>query len=143
MRCSHDPDRTRHQSRRAYRRAAAERQRCGRECSACGGGRDSAQDLLPTRCRSSPFAFAAGAGAPPSRPPGCGADEMSEPLVNVITPATEVGLISLEDAKILLGIPASDVSNDEQLQMLIDQNSMQLAMQANRDTFAFEEVEER
>jgi hypothetical protein len=68
---------------------------------------------------------------------------MSEPLVNVITPATEVGLISLEDAKILLGIPASDVSNDEQLQMLIDQNSMQLAMQANRDTFAYEEVEER
>ena len=26
--------------------------------------------------------------------------------------------------------------------MLIDQNSMQLALQANRDTFAFEKVEE-
>lgn len=68
---------------------------------------------------------------------------MAEPLVNVLTPATEVGLISLADAKILLGIPASDVSNDAQLQMLIDQNSMALALQANRDTFAKERVEER
>lgn len=64
------------------------------------------------------------------------------PIVNVLTPATEVGLISLEDAKILLGISAGDTSADEQLQMLIDQNSMQLALQANRDTFAKEKVEE-
>ena len=64
------------------------------------------------------------------------------PIVNVITPATDVGLISLADAKILLGIPAADVSGDAQLQMLIDQNSMQLALQANRDTFALEQVEE-
>jgi hypothetical protein len=68
---------------------------------------------------------------------------MSEPTVNVLVPAVDVGLISLDDAKILLGIPASDVSTDAQLQMLIDQNSMQLALQANRDTFAKEEVEER
>jgi hypothetical protein len=68
---------------------------------------------------------------------------MSEPLVNVLEPATSVGLISLADAKILLGIPAADTSNDAQLQMLIDQNSMQLALQANRDTFAKEKVEER
>jgi hypothetical protein len=68
---------------------------------------------------------------------------MAEPLVNVITPATDVGLISLADAKILLGIPAADTSTDAQLQMLIDQNSMMLALQANRDTFAKEKVEER
>jgi hypothetical protein len=57
---------------------------------------------------------------------------MSEPLVNVITPATSVGLISLDDAKLLLDIPASDTSGDVKLQMLIDQNSMMLAEQANR-----------
>jgi hypothetical protein len=68
---------------------------------------------------------------------------MSEPLVNVITPATSVGLISLEDAKILLKIPTDDVSNDAQLQMVIDQNSMILANKANRDTFATEKVTER
>jgi hypothetical protein len=68
---------------------------------------------------------------------------MSEPLVNVITPATSVGLISLEDAKLLLDIPAADTSGDVKLQMLIDQNSMMLALQANRDTFAKEKVEER
>lgn len=68
---------------------------------------------------------------------------MSEPLVNVITPATSVGLISLEDAKLLLDIPAGDTSGDVKLQMLIDQNSMMLALQANRDTFAKEKVEER
>lgn len=68
---------------------------------------------------------------------------MSEPSVNVLEPATDVGLISLADAKVLLGIPSSDVSNDEQIQMLIDQNSMALALQANRDTFAKEKVEER
>lgn len=68
---------------------------------------------------------------------------MSEPLVNVITPATEVGLISLEDAKILLGIDAADTTGDAQLQMLINQSSMTLALLANRDTFAKEKVEER
>ena len=68
---------------------------------------------------------------------------MSEPLVNVITPATSIGLISLEDAKILLKIPAGDVSNDAQLQMVINQNSMILANKANRDTFAKEKVSER
>jgi hypothetical protein len=57
---------------------------------------------------------------------------MSEPLVNVITPATSVGLISLEDAKLLLDIPAGDTSGDAKLQMLIDQNSMGLAGDANR-----------
>ena len=68
---------------------------------------------------------------------------MSEPLVNVITPATEVGLISVADLKILLAVPAEDTSSDAQLQMLIDQNSMVLAKRANRDTFAKEKVEER
>lgn len=62
--------------------------------------------------------------------------------VNVITPATEVGLISLENLKIMLDIPAADTSKDEQLQMLIDQNSLMLAQMANRETWAKEKVEE-
>lgn len=68
---------------------------------------------------------------------------MSEPLVNVLEPALNVGLISLDDAKILLDIPSGDTSQDEKLQMLIDQSSMTLAAEANRETFAKEKVIER
>jgi hypothetical protein len=67
---------------------------------------------------------------------------MAKPFVNVLTPADSVGLISIVDAKMLLGISAGDTSTDPQLQMLIDQNSMVLAALANRDTFAKERVEE-
>lgn len=70
---------------------------------------------------------------------------MSEPLTNVITPAESdaIGLISLADLKILLKIPESDVSNDAQWQMVINQNSAILANKANRETFAREKVSER
>jgi hypothetical protein len=68
---------------------------------------------------------------------------MAEPLVNVITPATSVALISLDDAKIMLGLPAGPAAEDAQLQMLLDQNSMILARKANRETFAKEKVSER
>jgi hypothetical protein len=68
---------------------------------------------------------------------------MSEPLVNVITPATSIGLISLDDLKLLLDIPVGDTTGDAKLQMLIDQNAMVLANKANRDTFAKEKVTER
>jgi hypothetical protein len=67
---------------------------------------------------------------------------MAKPFVNVLEEATNVGLISIDDAKILLGIGVGDTSTDPQLQMLIDQNSMVLATMANRDTFAKEKVEE-
>lgn len=71
---------------------------------------------------------------------------MSEPLVNIITPAEPdaIGLISLEDLKILLKIPEADTSNDEQLQMVINQNSAILANKANRYLgWAKEKVSER
>jgi hypothetical protein len=61
--------------------------------------------------------------------------------IEVITEATTHDLISLDDLKIMLDIPASDVSNDPQLQMLIEQNSEAIAMECNR-VFAKEEVEE-
>lgn len=63
-------------------------------------------------------------------------------MVNVLTPNPVVGLISLDDCKILLDIAAGDTSKDAQLQMLIDQNSMALANLANRDTWAKEKVVE-
>jgi hypothetical protein len=65
-------------------------------------------------------------------------------MVNVITPAApdKIGLISLEDCKVLLDIPTGDTSKDAQLQMLIDQNSIALANMANRETWAKEKVTE-
>lgn len=68
---------------------------------------------------------------------------MAEPTVNVLTPATSVALISLDDAKVMLGLPAGPSADDAQLQMLLNQNSMILAKEANRDTFAKEKVSER
>jgi len=68
---------------------------------------------------------------------------MAEPSVTVITAATSVALLSLDEAKIMLGMPAGPSADDAQLQMLLDQNSMILAREANRDTFAKEKVEER
>jgi len=66
---------------------------------------------------------------------------MSDVTIRIITAATTHDLITLADCKTLLGIPASDVSNDPQLQMLISQNSEAIAYQCNR-VFGFEEVEE-
>lgn len=59
----------------------------------------------------------------------------------VLEEATSQALISLDDAKILLGIPASDTSMDAQLQMLIDQNSAAIATLCER-IFGKEKVEE-
>jgi len=66
---------------------------------------------------------------------------MPEVDIDVITPAATHDLISLADLKTMLDIPASDVSNDAQLQMLISQNSEAIAMECNR-VFGKEEVEE-
>jgi hypothetical protein len=68
---------------------------------------------------------------------------MAEPLVNVLTAATSVALLSLDEAKLMLGLPAGPSADDAQMQMLLDQNSMILAREANRDTFAKEKVQER
>jgi hypothetical protein len=60
----------------------------------------------------------------------------------ILTEATSHALITLEDAKISLGIPAGDVSNDEHLQWLIDTNSAVVARLCNR-IFAKETLIER
>ena len=70
---------------------------------------------------------------------------MADVTIKIITPADlandEFDLISLAEAKVMLGIDASDVTSDPQLEMLITQNSVAAANQCNR-TFAYEKVRE-
>jgi len=66
---------------------------------------------------------------------------MSDVTVNILEPAASHDLITVDDCKILLGIPAGDVSTDAQLQMLISQNSEAIAWDCNR-IFGKEKVEE-
>lgn len=66
---------------------------------------------------------------------------MADITVKVLTPADSVALVSLDEAKVYLGIAPADTSNDVQLQMLIDWNSATIAELCNR-TFGYEEVRE-
>lgn len=66
---------------------------------------------------------------------------MADVTIKILEPADDHDLITLEDCKILLDIPASDTSSDQQLQMLITQNSEAIAVECNR-IFAKEKVEE-
>ncbi len=66
---------------------------------------------------------------------------MSDVDIDIITEAVTHDLISLDDLKIMLDIPSSDTSSDEQLQMLIEQNSAAIARQCNR-IFGKEDVVE-
>lgn len=59
----------------------------------------------------------------------------------VIEPATSYGLISLEDAKLLLGVSAADTSSDEALTLQIEHESATIAAMCNR-VFARERVVE-
>lgn len=66
---------------------------------------------------------------------------MFESDIDIITAAATHDLISLADLKIMLDIPAADTSSDQQLQMLIEQNSHAIARECNR-IFGKEEVTE-
>ena len=66
---------------------------------------------------------------------------MADVTVNVIEPATNFDFLTLEEAKILLGIAPSDTSQDAQLAMLISIYSTSVAEMCNR-TFAREKVVE-
>jgi hypothetical protein len=66
---------------------------------------------------------------------------MADITVKVLTPADSHDLISLEEAKIYLGISAADTSSDEQLKLLISYNSATIAELCNR-TFGYEKVRE-
>jgi hypothetical protein len=57
---------------------------------------------------------------------------MVDIVVKVLDPADNEALVSLAEAKVFLGISPADVSNDAQLQMLINMNSATIAEMCNR-----------
>jgi hypothetical protein len=66
---------------------------------------------------------------------------MADVTVKILIPAEDFRLMSLTECKIALGIPESDVANDEQLDWLIEVNSQTISTLANR-VFAKEKVQE-
>jgi hypothetical protein len=66
---------------------------------------------------------------------------MADRIITVLTPATDFDLMTLEEAKMLAGIAATDTTEDQQMQMFIDINSATVMRLCNR-IFAYEEVRE-
>src|SRR5215471_3459904 len=66
---------------------------------------------------------------------------MADRTIKVITPAANIGMVTLDEAKTLLGITLSTPESDEQLQFLIDINSATIMRYCNR-IFAKEKVQE-
>jgi hypothetical protein len=66
---------------------------------------------------------------------------MADIWVKVLEPADSYALLTLEEAKTILGISASDTSEDDQIKMWIDQYSDVIATMCNR-VFAQEKVQE-
>ncbi|UPK03109.1 hypothetical protein [Bradyrhizobium sp. 170] len=66
---------------------------------------------------------------------------MADIWVKVLEPADSYALLTLEEAKTILGISAGDTSEDDQIKMWIDQYSDVVATMCNR-VFAKEKVQE-
>ena len=66
---------------------------------------------------------------------------MADVTVNIITPATEFDLMTLDELKVALGAPTGTPASDAQWQWLITANSLTIAEFCNR-VFAKEVVEE-
>jgi hypothetical protein len=66
---------------------------------------------------------------------------MVDIILKVLTPAASIDLLSLEELKIMLGIPDTDTSQDAQLQTYITQYSDIIARECNR-VFAQEAMRE-
>jgi hypothetical protein len=66
---------------------------------------------------------------------------MADRTITILTPATDSDLMTLDEAKQLLGLSLTDTSDDAQLQLFIDVNSATVARLCNR-IFAREEVKE-
>ena len=62
---------------------------------------------------------------------------MSEVTIKVLEPADTHALMTLDAAKIALGISAADTSADAQLQLAIDQNSVAISSQCLRRGYGF------
>lgn len=66
---------------------------------------------------------------------------MADRIVKIITPSDTYDLITLDEVKLMMGIPTTDTSQDELLQTYISQYSDVVATLCNR-VFAYEEVSE-
>jgi hypothetical protein len=66
---------------------------------------------------------------------------MADIWVKVLEPADSYALLTLEKLKAILGLSTSDISEDDQLNMWIDQYSDVVATMCNR-VFAYEQVQE-
>ena len=66
---------------------------------------------------------------------------MADRNIDVLTRATMIDLLTVEECKLLLGLDPNDDSQDAQLAMMISVNSAVLAEACNR-TFAQEKVSE-
>jgi hypothetical protein len=70
---------------------------------------------------------------------------MADITIDVLTPATSTDLLTLDEAKLWLGINAADTSQDELLQLMITSFSEEIAERLNRHptvTIGYEEVNE-
>jgi hypothetical protein len=66
---------------------------------------------------------------------------MADRIIEVLTPATSFDLMTLDEAKLMMGLSTLDTSDDAQLQLFIDINSATVMRMCNR-IFALEEVRE-
>jgi len=66
---------------------------------------------------------------------------MADRTITVLTPAVESDLLTLQEAKQLMGLSLTDTSDDAQLQLFIDLNSATVARLCNR-IFARQEIRE-
>jgi hypothetical protein len=62
---------------------------------------------------------------------------MTDVTIKVLEPPTSNDLMTLEDAKIMLGIGDADTTNDEQLALAISQNSIAISSQCLRRGYGF------
>jgi len=70
---------------------------------------------------------------------------MADRTIKILTPATETDLLTLDEAKLGLGIPLTDTSQDASLEWMITLFSEEIAERLNRHptvTIGYEEVQE-
>jgi hypothetical protein len=66
---------------------------------------------------------------------------MADRIIEILTPAVSTSLITLDEAKLMMGLALTDPSEDQQLSFWCDVNSETVARMCNR-VFAREEVRE-
>lgn len=66
---------------------------------------------------------------------------MVDVTVKILEPANDFGLMSVQEAKLALGIPSGDTSSDQQISWLIETQSSVISVMCNR-VFAKERVQE-